>query len=205
MSDPAYADGPCRVGLESAGKFYNTYSIPTSSPVSNLFFAPSNITFLQHQLELVLTKLVGEPVRVPVNDEFIQSMYDIYSQNSGLAYSGQQGLDSLNENFIEWEARIQLISIRQQKRYETMWIKNDRLLFFPYPTPTKTLKGETVIDTSGYMLTNPHRNNFGNYLQDVLHIGPTATPPCPANCLVVDQGCPSVRNAIAQGAPMTRT
>jgi hypothetical protein len=192
MSTTPYEGVTC--DFNNIGQFFNAYGNINQSPVSNLFFAPSNIAYLQKQLERVLTFLVNETVKVPVNEEFMQSMYDVYSQNGGLAYLNQYGLDQLNENLIEWEARIQYVSIRQQKRYDDWILKENRVLTFPYPEPTKSLKGETVISTSGYMLTNPWKNNFGNALETIYHIGPRATPPCPSNNFPT---CPS--------SPVTRT
>ncbi len=190
---PAYENGD-NCSLSSIGRFYNAYDEMPHSPVSNRFFAPENVVFLQQQLERALTLMVGQPVKVAVNEEFTQSMYDIASQNGGLAYLGQTGLNQLNEMFLEWEARIQYVSIRQQKRYEQYFLKEDRQLVMPYPPSDRTMKGEVVIDTSGYTLTSPWKNNFGNFLQDVLHIGPLATPPCPSNA---PGACPY--------SPLTRT
>jgi len=164
--------------LESIGNWYNAYGETSPSPLTNRFFAPDNVAYLQDQLQQLLTKLVGQPVKVPINEEFAQTMQDIASQNSGFFYMGDYGLQQLNEMFVEWEGRIQYISIRQQKLYEQYFIKEDRILTFPYPESTKTLKGEVVIDTSGYLLTNPWKNNYGNFLQDVLQLGPGATPRC---------------------------
>lgn len=156
-------------GLSSGGEFYKKaiHGLSSPTPVSNRFFAEDNVRYLQKQLEFLLTQMVGQPVRVPVNEEFYQSMNDIAGQNAGYAFLGDYGLQQLNAMFVQWEARIQYISIRQQKLYDQYFIKENRILHFPYPQPTKAMKGELVVDTSGYMLTNPWGNQFGNYLQDV--------------------------------------
>jgi hypothetical protein len=168
------------VSLSSIGTYYTGVSDTSPTPVSNRFFAPENVAYLQDQLQILLTRLVGEPVRVPINEEFAQSMYDIASRNSGLGFLGDDGLRQLNEMFVESEGRIQYLSIRQGKLQEQLFIKEDRILTFPYPEPTKCVKGELQIDTSGYMLSSPWGNNFGNYLNDVLQIGPFANGKCKA-------------------------
>jgi len=161
----------------SVGHFFNRSQnlAPKDAHTVNVytqFFSPANIAFLQKQLENALTMMVGENVRVPVSDEFAQTMYDVASQNSAFLYMGQYGLDMLNEMVVEWEARIQYVSIRQQKRYDQEIIRMDRILFFPYPEPTKSVRGETVVDTSGYMLTNPWNRNYANAMSDIYKIGP---------------------------------
>ena len=179
MAQSAYENGVC--GLAEVGKF--AYKVPYSDQTSvfNAFFSPQNIRYLQTEIEKALTLLVGQPVRVPVNDEFMQTMYDVVDQNQGLAYMGNKALDSLNEMVVEWETRIQYVSLRQQYRYQHWIVDMDQQTFMPYPASDRTLRGEVVIDTSGYTLTSPFKNNWGNYLQDVLHIGPNSGPPCPRN------------------------
>jgi hypothetical protein len=180
---------PCYQGttsLESIGQYYNTYGQISATPVSNRFFAPENVLYLQQQLELLLTQLVSFPVKVPIDEEFAQAMMTIAASNPGLAYLGDAGLQQLNEMFVEDEGRIQYISLRQQRRYDQYIIREDRIRTMPYPEPSKVMKGEVVIDTSGYMMSNPFKNNYGNFLQDVLKIGgpnhggpPRRSPDCP--------------------------
>jgi hypothetical protein len=89
------------------------------------------------------------------------------NQNPGFGYLGKPALDLMNEMFLESEARIQVISIRQQKRYKEYILNMDRQLIFPYAPRDRIIKGEAVIDTSGYLLSNPWKNKFGQALVDI--------------------------------------
>jgi hypothetical protein len=180
-------------GLESAGKYYNAF-VSTPTQLSNRFMAPNNITYLQKQLEFLLTKLVGQPVKVPITEEFTQSLYDVASRNAGLKDQGDGALQSLNEMFLEWEGRIQYLSIRQQKLYDQYFIREDRIRTFPYPEPTKVMKGEVVIDTSGYQLVHPFHNQWQNYLWDVYKITCPPTPGGAAKCGAVPHTQPYPHN-----------
>jgi hypothetical protein len=171
MNSEPYENGS--LTLDSTGPFYYHALNPvTPNGVSNQFFSPQNIRFLHEKLEQILSLLVQQPVRVPLNNEFIQSMYQVMNTNGGLAYLGPGALDELNEDFLEWEASIQYVSIREQKRFQQYILDESRLTTFPYPPFDKNLKGEVVIDTSGYMLTNPWKSQFGNFLEQVLKMGP---------------------------------
>lgn len=152
--------------LTGVRHFYDAIHRPT--PVSNKFFAPENITYLKEQLEKVLHQLTGDPIRIVVTDEFIQTMYDIASRNEFLAHSGENGLRQLNEMFLEWEARIQYLSLRHRKLYYQYFIDVNRMRVFPYGTPEKTMKGETIISPSGYMMSNPWHKRYSQFRHDVL-------------------------------------
>lgn len=180
-------------GLESAGKYYNAF-VSTPTQVSNRFLAPNNITYLQKQLEFLLTKLVGQPVKVPITEEFTQTLYNVASQNAGLSHQGDSALQAMNEMFLEWEGRVQYLSIRQQKLYEQYFITEDRMRIFPYPEPTKVMKGEVVIDTSGYQLTNPFHNQWANALWDIYKITCPRTEGGTARCGVVQHPQPYPHN-----------
>ena len=45
-------------------------------------------------------------------------MSDVANYNTGLVNLGQYGLDQLNESVIEWESRVQYVSLRQQKYFD---------------------------------------------------------------------------------------
>lgn len=144
--------------------------------VFNRFFAPENIRYVQQQLEKTLTLMVGQPVRVPVTDEFMETMSEVAKNNQGVAYLGDRAVEMLNEMVVEWEARVQYVSINQQKRYKDWILDDNRLKFMPYPESDKTMRGETVVDTSGYMLTSPFRNQWSSCMKDVYGMHPTSAP-----------------------------
>jgi len=164
-----YMDTLTQVPLQTA--FQTSAYRYARTPVSDLFFQPQNILYLQSQLNKILTLLIGQPVQVPANNEMIQTMNDIITQNPGLANMGQDGLNQLNQMLLEWEARIQYVSLRQQKLYEQYYIASNRMVVMPYPKPDKTMKGEVVLDFSGYNLHNPWGREYGTFLHDVLRIG----------------------------------
>jgi hypothetical protein len=156
-------------GSTSLASYYN--SIYRRSPLSDLFFAPQNVDFLRTQLEKILTQLTNEPIHIEVNNEFLQSMFDICSRNESMAYTALEGLNQLNEAFLEWEARIQYLSLRHRRQYVKYYIEGERLRTMPYGTPEKVMRGEVTVSPSGYMMSNPWRKKYGEFLQDVLCVG----------------------------------
>lgn len=157
------------MSLETWGRIYD--SLYGRTPVSELFFDPRNLVYLQSQLEQILKRLTQEEIRVPINEDFAQSMSNICSDNSWLAYAGLEGLSQLNEMFLETEARIQYVSLRHRKLYYKYFIDGNRMRVFPYGEGTKVVRGEVQISPSGYQLANPWRKQHGNYLHDVLGYG----------------------------------
>lgn len=152
--------------------FYDQQTGRKSTPVARMFFDPKNIVFLQQQLEEILQAWTGDnSIRVPITDEFIQTMYEVCSKNEWLAYSGVDGLKMLNNMVLNHEAKVQYSSLRHRKLFYKYFIHGDRMRVFPYGEPTKVMKGDTKVVSSGYMLTNPHKKSHPQFLKEVLNIG----------------------------------
>lgn len=158
--------------LSDAVSWYDKSTLQPSQ-VTNLFFTPQNIEYLQAQLELILQRLTNEKVCVPVTPQFMQGMTEIAKNNPILAYLQQEGLEQLNSMFLEWEARILLVSLREHKLYDKYFIRGDRMRVFPHGAAEKVTKGEVQIVPSGYLMSNPWRRQYDNFLSDVLCIKKT--------------------------------
>lgn len=155
---------------QTATRWYDR-TTQQGTPVTNLFFQPANIQYLKQQLEAILKQLTGgQCINVPVNAEFMQSMTTIAFNNPVFAYLGNDGLQQLNNMFLEWEARIQYVSLRHGKLFNKYFIEADRMRVFPHGVGEKVTKGEVKIAPSGYMLSNPWRKQYGNFLSDVLAV-----------------------------------
>lgn len=180
--------------LGSIGRYYNKQY--TQTPLSDLFFHPQNIMTLRDHLEKVLSHLVTteatngriEPgkihVHVPINDEFAQTMYNVASTNMGFAYTGAWGLQQLNQMFVEWEARVQYYSLRAGALYKQYFLDQNRIKVFPYGEPTRVTKGEITISGSGRSLADPKRQQYQNFLKDVMQVrvDPQTSYPVPLTC-----------------------
>lgn len=150
------------IGMEYVAQYGRT-------PVCDLFFHPENILFLKTQLENMLQNMTQEkhPIKVEITSEFCLTMYNVCSQNPSLAYSGFEGLKALNRMFLEWEGRIQYLSLRQHKLYEKWFIRNDRIRVMPYGSMEKVTRGEVVITPSAYTLTSPWNRHRDQYMADI--------------------------------------
>ena len=162
--------------FSSIGAFYNRYY--RRSPVTDLFFAPSNIQYIKDQLEKAIFLLTKEHLIVPITNEVVDMMYLIASQNPIFAYWGARGLRILNEMIIDWETRINYASMRDRKLYYKYYINADRQRVFPYGQPTKVTRGEVTVAPSGYMVSNPWGRQQGTYLKNVLHVNNPPVTEC---------------------------
>lgn len=156
--------------LVSIGVFYN--KAHQRSPVTDLFFAPDNIIYLQNQLQYILRCLTNQQIIAPINNEFVDSMIEIARNNVGMAYFGHDGLKALNEQFLDKEARILYVSLRHRNRYYNDFVNGDRMRVFPYGAPEKVTGGEVVYDASSYQLRDPYRKHYTNFLKDIMCVTP---------------------------------
>lgn len=166
----AYEYTPQSCNPNSVGLFYNAHAPLAPSAVTNQFFSPENMLWIQQKLEYMLSQATGQLIRVEINDEFILTMMDMAKRNPGLAYTGNEGVATLNNMVINHEFEVQFLSLRQQGRYKSDVIQLNTPLYYPHPEYTHHKKGELVVDSSGYMLTNPHGNNFDAYNSQVYNI-----------------------------------
>lgn len=159
---------------ERAALFYD--KMHQGTQMSDVFFHPENINHLQKTLEQILSHQIRKNVRVPVNDEFMQTMHDVMSANPLAAYGGPAALQSLNDAFLKHEARILGTSLVQRDRYFKWIIDDDRMKVFPRPEREKRTKGDYKVVPSGYMLSNPWANQMGNYRKMIYEVGVYGTP-----------------------------
>ncbi len=151
--------------VSTAASFYtNKYTKYGPNQLTPWFFSMQNIQFLQDTLNKILTNLCKVQVIVPFNDEVIQDMYSVIESNPGLSGLGEAGLQQLNTIFLEYETRIQYLSVRHQLLQKQYFLNQNTIKTMPIPPDDNVQKGEVVIDTSGYQLTHP----FGKYHQDYL-------------------------------------
>lgn len=136
----------------------------TRNSLTDNFFSHENVHFIIKEIAKVLKKLTnGQNVRIPFNDELVQTMWQVASDNLGLTYvPGAVAL--LNRAVIEHEANILYSSLIRRKLWIKYYLKQDRMRVFPYGQLTKDTKGEETVSTSGYMLSNPWARNRNCYL-----------------------------------------
>lgn len=118
------------------------------------FFSYNNIFMILRVLENMLTKYIGEPVRIPFNDEFVQTMWEVASQNTGLT-NVPGAVAILNKAVIDHEFNVHSNSLLHRKLWIKYYIKQDRMRVMPYGELTKQTKGDDVISTSSYSLSHP--------------------------------------------------
>lgn len=132
------------------------------------FFSSKNILFIIEQIAKVVKKLTnGQNIHVPLNDELVQTVLDVASNNVGLTYvPGAVAL--LNRAVVEHEAMVLYNSLIRRKLWIKYYLKQDRIRVFPRGQLTKQTKGEEIISPSGYMLSSPWSNsrNRNSYLHE---------------------------------------
>lgn len=137
------------------------------TPLMRAFFSRENVSgilcVLEKALELALKS--SNPVRVPFNEEFVQTMWDVARSNVGLTYT-KDALAILNRLVIDHEAEVQYWSFMRRKLWIKYYITQDRMRVFPYGEMTKGTKGERTVSGSGYMLSNPWSRFQKCYLHD---------------------------------------
>lgn len=128
--------------------------------LTDQFFSPGNILFILDQIRLVLKELTGENVIVSFNDEMVHTMWQVASDNvGGLTYvPGSVAL--LNRIVIETEAKVLYSSLIRRKLWIKYYLKQDRMRVFPRGELTRGTKGDEVVSTSTYMLSNPSYARF---------------------------------------------
>lgn len=146
-------------------------------PVFQLFFSDQNIGFLMNQIDTVLKELTKENVGVdwPTQfEEFTQTMIDMANRNPALAQV-PDGLSTLNRAVIQHEANVQYISLRRRKLFYKYFIDQDRKRTMDYGVSTKGMRGETLIESSGYALSHPWKKYRNCYLKETHALVPTGT------------------------------
>lgn len=136
------------------------------NPLTENFFSPQNVAYIVKQIEAVLEKLTGgQKVRVPFNDELVQTMWEVAKSNVGLTYvPGVVAI--LNRQVVQHEAEILYSSLLRRKLWIKYYLNQDRMRVMPYGELTKGTKGDDVISPSGYMLSDPWSRFRKCYLRD---------------------------------------
>lgn len=145
-------------------------SLERSTPLTRMFFDPRNVEFLRSSIAETLSLLMNRPVQVQVTEDFMNAMLELARTNVGLAYTGTTGLQTMNQAFVESEARLQLASLRHDQLFNQYFIDQDRLWEMPRAQGDRRMKGETQINTSGYMLSHPNAHSYDQFLSEVLGI-----------------------------------
>lgn len=137
-----------------------------TTPLFQMFLSPDNVAHVANQIAIRLQGLTGKEFHVPVNEELQLAMQNVLQNNYGMwASAPQQGLQILNHQVIESETQIQLMSYRQHQLYDKYFITQNREKVFPYGAYDRPTKGEQLLDTSIYQLSNPHRQQYPGFLK----------------------------------------
>lgn len=153
---PAYA---LEVFLKSSPAYYKT-------PLVTSFFAPSNIIHIVDEIKRSVSAAVKQPIGVFFNEELLQTMCDVARDNMALAYGGERALSILNQSVVQHESNVMYNSLVRQQLWKKYFITQDRMRVFPRAVQTKDTKGDSVISTSGYMLSSPWARWRKGYLHD---------------------------------------
>lgn len=137
--------------------------------LSRAFFSKENILFITSQISAVLKHMTGDDVQIPFNDELVQAMVDVISENVAYTYR-PGGVAVLNRMVVEREAIIHYNSLIRHKLFVKYYITQDRARVMPRAELTKQTRGETTISTSGHMLSSPwarYRNAYLKYNEGI--------------------------------------
>lgn len=142
-----------------------------SNALTQNFFSEKNILFITEEIAKVIKILTGgQNVKVPFNDELVQTMCDVAQHNTGLTYV-PGAVAMLNRLVVEHEANIMYNSLIRRKLWIKYYLTQDRMRVFPYGQLTKQTKGEEIISPSGYMLSDPWSRYRKDYLKCAEGIG----------------------------------
>jgi hypothetical protein len=169
MMEPAI-DGDTRLNNFDpsyiANWYYSTGLMHQRTPLTDNFFSVENVKYIVDQIEKALFTLTnGQKVRIPINDELAQTMWDAASQNVGLSYY-PGAVAMLNRYVVEHEARVQYYSLLRRKLWIKYFLTQDRKRVQEYGEYTRNTKGEVTISSSGYMLSDPWKRYRNCYLRD---------------------------------------
>jgi hypothetical protein len=139
------------------------------TPLSQQFFDENNIRWICYIIEIKLNEKFGKLIFVPINNELIQTMFNVCSNNSIYAYYPQY-VKVLNNAVIEHEYKIQASSVVHQLLYKRYMIYQNRVRVLPYGKPTKMNSKDISWDTSTYYLNNPWKKRYNTFLSSVLHL-----------------------------------
>lgn len=143
------------------------------TPLTQAYFSHENIQFLKKSIEHNLKKYTGDPnLQLILNEEFLQVMVEIATNNTSYSYNVKEGLPRLNQWTINHETEILVLSMRKQKQYENWILKGNRMQIFPYGMGDRTLhvKGENQQTHSPYLLNHPWQSQHNAFLDQVLHV-----------------------------------
>lgn len=153
----------CTNYLSASYRETSDWASAYDSPTFSVFFSKPNTEYVLSMIEKVLHEMTGEPVRVPANEEFAQTMIDFADRNPALSQA-PDGVHILNRAVIAHEANVQYNSLRQRKLYYKYFINQDRQRVVDYGAPEKVMRGEVTVDPSGYLLSNPWKQYRSCYL-----------------------------------------
>jgi hypothetical protein len=149
------------------------------TPLTQAFFAPSNVEWIRQKIQGMLRESLNEPnIIFILNREFAQDMINMAINNKVYSYSPHKGLAVLNSAVVKNEYDIAYLGQRAHKRYVTQMLKGDRMRIFPYGLGDRTLhaRGENQVTQSPYQLNHPWKSQYQAYLSQVLKINPNACP-----------------------------
>jgi hypothetical protein len=144
--------------------FLKTGTKNLSTHLSRAFFSKENILYITSQISAVLKHMTQENVHVPFNDELVQTMVDVMSNNIGLTYV-PGAVAIVNRMVVEHEATILYNSLIRKKLWIKYYLTQDRIKVFPYGEMTKETRGESTVSPSGYMLSSPWSRHRAAYLK----------------------------------------
>ena len=150
--------------------FLKTGTKHHSTHLSRAFFSKENILFITQQISAVLKHMTNENVKVPFNNELVQTMVDVMSSNVGLTYT-PGAVAILNRLVVEHEANVLYSSLIRKKLWIKYYLKQDRMRVMPYGQMTHETRGESTVSPSGYMLSNPWNRWREAYLKTNEGIG----------------------------------
>lgn len=137
----------------------------TKNPLTDNFFSVENVKYIVREIQNALKRLTGENVRIPINDEFAQTMWDAAAHNVGLSYT-PGSVAVLNRYVVEHETRVQYYSLIRRKLWIKYFVTQDRKRVQEYGEYTRSNRGEVTVSPSGYMLSNPWKRYRDCYLRE---------------------------------------
>lgn len=137
------------------------------------FMTEGNARFLQAQVEGALCAALGEAVRVPLDERFVQQMQQVVN-NSLRPAPGVLGLAAMNRTFINQYIELQYYSIRHQKLFKKYFIDQDRMRTMPYGQYVGD--DAVVVSPSQYMMSHPWKARQASYLAATTRLVPSQAP-----------------------------
>lgn len=138
--------------------------------VQRAFMSEPNAQWIKSQVEDALSKAVGVPVRVPLDERFVQQLQHVVN-NTLKPAPGLLGLAAMNRTAIHQMVELQYYSLRQRALYEKYFIEQDRQWVFPVGEYSR---GDNVTVSLGqHMLSHPWKARRASFLQAAVGLAPT--------------------------------